>query len=181
MADNVKLLRANVTILAAYPEAFADPLKPKAAELNNQFVYDTNEDGMVFNVSCSILDDYDINMGEPDTDDTMTVCDVANVEDPTFDNYTVQFDTLRDKDVDAKGIFNMSYELFGGADRPFLFYKRIGKANTAPFLTDGSDIVSIFGTNTDNPVDIVEDNTMLQFGPRFKNTGVLEINYEVVS
>lgn len=34
---NEKLLPANVTLLLAYPEAFADPAEPTAAELNAQF------------------------------------------------------------------------------------------------------------------------------------------------
>lgn len=181
MAENVKQLRANVTILAAYPEAFADRTAPTAEELNDQFDATTNEDGMVFNISCAILDDYDLNMGDPETDDTLTVCDESNVETPTFDTYTAEIDALRDADVTAEGLFNLVYELFGGADCPFDLIKRIGKANDAEFLTDGSDVISSYGVKTDNPVDIVEDNTMLQFGPRFKNTGQLVINYGVTS
>ena len=57
MANDVKLLRGNVTVLAAFPEAFANPRTPTITELNDQFVYSTNEDAMVFNISCAIVDD----------------------------------------------------------------------------------------------------------------------------
>ena len=181
MATNEKTLRANVTILAAYPEAFANPNAPKAAELNDQFVYGTNEDAMVFNVSCGLLDDYTLNMEDPDTDDTLTVCDLGNVETPTFDNYSVEINALRDAEILDEGIYNMIFELFRSEGRPFILVKRIGKPNDAQFLTNGSDVVSLYGVETDFPVDVVEDNTMLQFGPRFKNTGFLVPNYLVVS
>ena len=74
-----KLLRANVGIWAAYPEAFEDPENPTAAELNDWFEYGTNEDAMVFNISCAILDDYTLNMADSDTDDSMSICDIGTV------------------------------------------------------------------------------------------------------
>lgn len=74
MTQNEKMLRGNVTILAAYPEAFADPTQPTAAELNDQFVPATNEDAMVFNISCALLDDATtLNLTDSETDDTRTI------------------------------------------------------------------------------------------------------------
>lgn len=179
--SNEKLLRANVTILAAYPEAFVDPTHPKAAELNDWFVYSTHETGKVKNISCAILDDYTLNMTDPDTDDSLSICDIGNVSTPTFDKYEVSLDGFRDKSLTDNGVFNLFYEAFAGADRPYWIIKRIGKPSTAIFLTDGSDVISMFGVNTDYPVDLVEDNTMLKSGARFKNTGDLNINYSVVA
>ena len=181
MAGNEKLLRGNVTILLAYPEAFADPTAPTAAELNDIFVYTSNEDAMVFDVSCATLDSYTMNMTDPETDTTMTVCDIGQVENPTFDNYEVSLDFLRDASVTGNGVFNLARDLTLSADRPFWAIKRIGKAQGAAFLTDGSDVISMFGVNTDFPSNLVEDNTLLQHGARFKNTGDLNINYSVVS
>jgi hypothetical protein len=176
-----KLLRANVQILAAYPEAFADPTAPTAAELNDQFAYGTNEDAMVFNISCAILDDYTLNMSDPETDDSISICDIGNVETPTFDNYEASLDGFRDRSVTDNGVFNLFFDLFKGVDRPFFLIKRIGKAQNAAYLTNGSDVISMYGVKTDFPVDLVEDNTMLQFGARFKTTGDLNTNYSVVS
>lgn len=179
MANFQKLLRANVTILAAYPEAFADPANPTAAELNDQFVYGTNEDAMVFNISCSILDDYTLNMADSDTDDSMSICDIGNVSSPTFANYEVSLDHFRDRDVDANGVFNMAFDIFKGPDRPFYIIKRIGYAQNAAFAA--GQTISMYGVDTDFPVDLVEDNTMLQFGSRFKPNGNLNINYELAA
>lgn len=182
MPDNVRMLRGNVTVLAAYPEAFANPSAPTAAELNAQFVYSTGEDKMVFNISCAIPDDaFTADLVDSETDDTRTVCDVGQVQNPTFSNYEISLDGLRDLSVTDAGVFNMFAELFRGVDRPFLIVTRIGKPSTAAFVTTGSDVVSIFGVNTDNPVDIVEDGSLIRHGARFKPSGFVLTNYRVVS
>lgn len=178
---NDKLLRANYTIMLAYPEYAVNPLKPTAVELNDQFVFDTNEDGIVFNVSCAILDDSanNVNQTSSDTDSTMTICDLAAVETPTFVNYEVSLDALRDEDIDAKGLYNLIRELTISPDRPFYVITRIGKSQNTAFAIN--DVISIFGVSTDNPVDIVEDNTLLGHGARFKPTGEYAINYKVAA
>lgn len=181
MADNQKVLRANVTILAAYPEAFADPANPTAAELNDVFAYTTNEDAFVFDISCATLDDYTLNLADSDTDDELSVCDVGNSPNPTFFNYDAELNFFRDKTVTDNGVFNLAWRLFRGEDRPFWLIKRIGKAQGATFLTDGSDVVSMYRVNTDLPTDVVEDGSNAKFGARFKTTGQVNINFSVTS
>lgn len=174
---NEKLLPANVTLLLAYPEAFADPVEPTAAELNAQFNFGAGIGNMVFNVSCATLDDYTMNQTESDTDDTRTVCDEGEVSNATFQNYEVSLDFLRDESVVDAGVFNMAAELTRSADRPLLAIKRIGKKNDATFAI--GDSVSIFAVNTDYPQDIVEGGSLLAHGARFKPTGQLAVNYEL--
>jgi hypothetical protein len=181
MADNQKVLRANVTILAAYPEAFADPANPTAAELNDVYDPVANPDGMVFDISCATLDDYTLNLTDSDTDDELSVCDVGNSSSPTFYNYDIELDFFRDKSVTDNGVFNLAWRLFRGVDRPFWLIKRIGKAQGATFLTDGSDVISMYGATTDLPTDVVEDNANAKFGARFKTNGRVNINYSVVA
>jgi len=176
--SNEKLLRGNITVLAAYPEAFANAKAPTSEELNDLFDATTNPDGMVFDISCAITDDsYSINVTDSDTDDTRTICQIGQVQNPTFQNYEVSFDVLRDKDITAQGVFNLAFNLFIAPDRPFWIITRIGAPHGTPAAV-GQDI-KMFGVTTDNPVDIVDDNTMLKFGPRFKNTGELLVNYRL--
>lgn len=174
-----KLLRGNVKIVAAYPENFADPTAPTAAELNDLFVYGTNEDAKVFDISCAILDDYTLNMTDSDTDDSLSICDIGNVSTPTFANYEASLDFFRDRSVTDNGVFNLAFDLFKGPDRPFYLIKRIGPAQSAAFAV--GQTISMYGVNTDFPVDLVEDNTMLQFGGRFKPSGDLNINYTIAA
>ena len=175
-----KLLRSNITVLWAYPEAFEDPANPTAAELNDQFVYGTNEDAMVFNISCAILDDgFTASVTDSETDDSRTICDIGQVENPTFTTYEVSLDAFRDQSVTDNGLFNLFFDLFKGIDRPGWIITRIGKENSAPFLTDGSDDIKQFGLTTDYPNDLVEDNSMVRFGARFKTTGEIQINKRI--
>lgn len=174
-----KMLRGNVSVLAAYPEAFADPTAPTSAELNNQFVFTTNEDGMVFDISCASMDDLTLNMTDPDTDNSMTVCDISTVDNPTFDNYEASIDTLRDSSVTAAGVYNMARELFMAPDRPFYLIKVIGVAHGTAFAA--GDVVSIYGFNTDYPIDVVDGKSMVRQGNRFKPSGFLLSNYTLVA
>lgn len=180
---NEKLMRANFTVLAAYPEAFADPANPTAAELNDQFTYDpADKFKKVFNISCALVDDSSIpTVTDSETNDERTICTIGNVENPTFTTYEVSMDAFRDKNVDDQGVFNLFFNLFNSLDRPYYIITRVSKPSDAPFLTDGSDDIKMFGVNTDNPIDLIDDGSMLKFGARFKNTGNVLINYRVES
>src|SRR5690606_30727457 len=103
-----KMLRGNVTIVAAEPEAFADASAPTAAELNNAT--------LVYNISCAITDDYTLNMTDSDTDDSRSICDIGQVATPTFYNYEASLDGFRDADVDAAGVYNLFRDLFRAPD-----------------------------------------------------------------
>jgi hypothetical protein len=177
---NEKLLRANVTVLLAYPEAFADPLHPSAAELNDQFVFTTNEDAMVFNVSCAIEDSsLTANFTDSDTDDERTICDEGAVQTPTAKNYEFSLDFFRDKNVDAAGLFNLGFRLVQNPDRPFYGITRIGVSRDTAFA-NGQD-VSIFGLTTDNVQDIVDSGANTKAGARFQYTGQAKENYRLGS
>lgn len=172
-----KLLRSHITVLAAYPEAFADPAKPTVAELNDQWS-STNKDAKVFNISCAIADDgFTANVTDSETDDSRTICTVGAQQTPTFEQYEVSFDAFRDKNITDVGVFNTFFNLFNGPDCPYFIVTRIGETNTTAFA-EGQDI-KMFGVTTDYPTDIVDDNTPIKFGARFQNTGEVLINYRL--
>lgn len=173
--SDAKLLRGNVTVMFAYPEAVATWAKPTIAELNDIFLYGENEDAMIFNISCAIVDGYTLGMNDPDTDSTRTICDVGNVENPTNDTYEGSFDALRDEDVDANGVFNLARDLTLGPDRRLWVIERVGERNNAPFAT--GQVISMYEFNTDWPDELLEDNSPIQHGIRLKPTGNLHINH----
>lgn len=166
---NRKLLRGNVKIVAAYPEAFADPAQPTADELNNS--------DFVFDISCAIEDSYELNMTESETSDSRSICDIGQVATRTFENYSASFDLFRDRDVTANGVFNLAFNLFKAPDVPFILIKRIGPRQADPFAV--GNIISMYSVDTDLPLDIIEDGTELMFGARFRPTGGVNVNHEV--
>ena len=177
---NEKLLRARILVLLAYPEAFADPLKPTAEELNERFVYTSNEDGMVFDISCAIEDSsLTANFVDSDTDDERTICDEGAVQTPIAKNYEFNMDGFRDKNVDAAGIFNLLWRLTQTPGRPFYGVLRVGHDRSTP-VSDGQDI-SIFGLTTDNQQDVVDTGANTKVGVRFQYTGQSKENYRVGS
>lgn len=164
-----KLLRANVAIYAAYPEAFANAATPTAAELNDAT--------MVHNISCAIEDSYTLNMTDSDTDDTISICDIGDVQTPTFQNYEASLDGFRDVDPAFDGFYNLFFRLFKAIDVPYILIKRIGKPQDEPWVA--GDIASLYEVRTDNPVDLIGDNEMIRLGARFKPTGNVNVNVEV--
>lgn len=174
-----KMVRGNVTLLAAFPEAVADWTKPTPAELNKLFTFDaTNVDNMVFNISCAVEDGYTLGLTDPSTTSKRSVCDVSEVQTPTYDNYEASFDLFRDEDQTAKGLYNMARELFLGPDIVFIMIERIGKSNSAPFAA--GDVISAYRFRTDYPLDVVEDNEVIMTGIRPKATGDAPlVNYEL--
>lgn len=166
---NRKVLRGNVRIVAAYPEAFEDPENPTADELNDEaFVHD---------ISCAIEDGYTLNMTDSDTSDSRSICDIGQVSTPTFENYDAELDGFRDLDPEADGYFNRFFNLFKAPDIPYILIKRIGVGQREEFK-DG-DIISMYSVETDYPEDIVEDGSEVMLGARFRATGGININYEV--
>lgn len=175
-----KTLRGNIRVLMAYPEAFVDPLSPTDDELNDQFVYTSNEDAMVFNVTCAIEDSsFTANFTDSDTDDERTLCDEGAVQTPIAKNYEVSWDVFRDKDVDAAGVYNLAWRLAMTPDRPFYVYVSTDADQDAAFA-DGQD-VSIFGVTTDNPQDVVDTGSNTKVGVRFQYTGKAKENFKLGS
>lgn len=171
-----KLLRGHFSVYAFFPEALEDWANPTALDLNNAV---TN--GLGFDISCALTDDsVDINMTDSETDDSISICDIGNVSTPTFFNYSVTFDSFRNGPTSvspAVAVYELPVALFAQPDRPFYIVKRIGPAQGTVFAT-GQEI-SIFGVNTDNPVDILGDGENILFGSRFKASGRLYTNKEL--
>lgn len=168
---NERLAPANVTIWAAYPEAFADLASPTVAEMNNT--------DMVFNISCAIADDYTLNPTDSDTDDSRTICDEGDVQNLTFENFEAMLNSFRDADLAAPGVFNKFFELFKAKGCPYVLIKRLGKNHSEPAVLD--DVLSFFRVETDHPSDEVDDTTNIMFGARFIPKGEINNLYKLVA
>lgn len=176
-----KLLRGNWSVYAFFPEAVADWSVLSAAELNAAI---TN--GLGFDISCALTDDStSINQTDDDTDDSISICDIGNVETPTFFNYEVSFDSFRNgpatgpNAVAQTPVYNLPPQLFSAPDLPFFIVKRIGPVQGVAF--DAGHIVSVYGVNTDYPTDVLADGSNILFGSRFKPNGQLNTHKSLVA
>lgn len=166
-----KLLRANIRIDWAYPEAFADFTAPTVAELNNA--------AFVKNISCAIEDSYTLNQTDSDTDDSISICDDGDVSTPTFVNYEATLPLFRDADLAANGVYNLAFNLAKSIDVPVILIKRIGLPQSDAH--EVGETISMYAFNTDNPSDLVEDTSMIRLEAHFKPTGSIVSNYKVVA
>lgn len=168
-----KLLRGNFSVYAFYPEALTNWAAPTGTALQAAVTA-----GLGFDISCALTDDsVSINLTDSDTDDSMSICDIGNVETPTFFNYEVTFDSFRNGPVSAGArvaVYDLPVNLFSGPDRPFYIVKRIGTPQGTD-LAAGQN-VSIYGVNTDYPTDILGDGENILFGSRFKPNGQVYTN-----
>lgn len=177
MAGN-KLLRGHFSVYAFLPEAVADWTALSAAELNAAIA-----NGLGFDISCALTDDsVDINLTDSDTDDSISICDIGNVQTPTFFNYNVSFDSFRNgpASVGAQvAVYELPVDLFSGADRDYYIAKRIGPAQGTAFAA-GQEL-SVYGVNTDFPTDILGDGENILFGSRFKANGQVYTNATIAA
>lgn len=163
-----KLLRPNVGIYVATSDAFVNWAAPTLAELTAP--------AKVFNISQAVADNYTLNMTDSDVDNSLSITDNAQVDTPTLYNYEASMDGFRDSNLAAASVYNKFRDLFGTAAAGTKYYiiKRIGKAHDAAWAV--TDMFSIFGVTTDNPVDIVADGAMIMLGARFLTTGEVKVN-----
>jgi hypothetical protein len=172
-----KVLRGNVTIWAAFPEARTDWSAPDASVIALDVA-----DGLIVDISCAITDDSaeSLNETDPATDDTQSVCDIASVETQTYRNYEAELDGFRNKTgTTDTPYYNTFYDLFNGVGREYWLVKRVDKAQGATVAA--GDILSAFLFETDYGTDIAEDGGLTYFGARFKPQGEIYTNVSVVA
>lgn len=175
MAEGDRLYRKAVTIDLYYPEAFDDFKAPTVAELNDP----------EFRVELScVLDEAntEFTLNDPDTDDSMSFCDEAGVENPTVDNPLVTLSIFRDADNDAVAptdLYNIAFEHLNRPDIPYWAVLRVGPDSDTPYAVN--DRVNIVGIRTDNPVDDYADKQNIRLTNTTLPTGDINWRYKVVA
>lgn len=131
------------------------------------------------NVSCAILDDVTLGLGDSETDTELTICSIGNEADPTFANIEAQITGLRDKNKADTGVFNLFTQLNVGVDTRYGWVDRIGYASDAAFAS-GQD-VSVYDALNDVPLDIREDRGNLKIQQNPKPSGNFIDRYTLLS
>ena len=142
--SDTRLYRENIFLGLAFVEAFADWQAPTAAELNGALVEDLtcalNEDGTTFD------------LGDSDTDDSLSFCQVAGAVSPTFMNPEVVYEAFRSKDATDDNVANTAFGLLAFPDVEYFAILRVGKDSDVAFAV--GDRVSLVRVSTDYPVDV---------------------------
>lgn len=169
---NERMYRKNVTFVLAEPEVFASRSTPTAAELNNA--------ALVSNVTCALWeDDTEFTLGDPETDEGLTFCSDAGETFATFDNPTVTFAALRDKDRTANGIFQRAFERLAFPDSAYIAILRIGKDSDQVFAI--GDQIKMVAVKTDLPTDEIGSGDNVRIQQAFLANGFVNWNYTVAA
>lgn len=175
--------KADGTLVIVSPTGTTAPFfAPTAAVLNAwRTVVTTAATGAQHggNVSCAILDDVQLGMGESELDTELTICSIGNEADPTFANIEAQITGLRDKNKADTGIFNLFTQLNVGVDTRYGWVDRIGYRSDEAFAIDQD--VSIYDALNDVPLDQKEDRGNLKLQQNPVPTGNFIDRYTIAS
>lgn len=173
-----KTLRGNTTIWAVRPEAFSAAeweAGVSAAKWATMLAA-----GLITDISCAIEDGYSLNATGSATDSSMSVCDIAEVESPTYKEYEASLDLFRNKPgtIDTP-IYDVALSLFDGLDTPYYLVKRVDKPQGVPVAAGHT--LSAFSVTTDYGQDSVDDGSMTMYGARFKTPGGIATNIDALA
>lgn len=157
-----KMLAPNETIWWIDKADLADYKAPKASEITN--------DGV--NISCAIVEGYNLGSTDPQTDTTRTICDEGNVQNPTNSQYEASLTAFRDANIgDNASVFNTFYNLFAQPDAEGYLIRRVGEKSTV--AAAATQDVEVFGVTSDFPqsIDGGENAPPIQMTVPFLPTG----------
>lgn len=171
-----KTLRGNVTIWAVRPEAFTDWTQPISLA-----AWDTAlANGLINDISVAVEDSYKLAASGSKTDNSMSVVDIAQVDNPLYSNYTATLDLFRNKPGTTDSpAYDIALSLFDGVGIAYYLVLRTDKAQGS--AVEVGDILSSFGVTTDYLVDSVADGSMILANQVFKPTGDLHPYLTVVA
>ena len=159
-------------------------IEAATAALLNYFINITNPDdtGASWggNVTCSIIDDWNLALTDSATDDTRTLCSVGQSQDLTFYNYDATMNFLRDIDpTDGTSEFNLPINLLSGPDIPYVIAHRIGyKHDAAAAIGQEWHFYYVW---TDHSIPVASDGDNLGLGQTFVTKGIINFKHELAA
>lgn len=132
------------------------------------------------NVTCTILNDWTLEMKASDTKDAKTLCSVGDSEDLTFYNYDAKMNFLRDVDPsDTSSEFNLPFSLTNAPDVAYLVAHRLGYSHT-----DAAAIGQewhFYYVWTDHAIPASSDGEYQAIGEAFIPKGILNFKFELAA
>lgn len=162
-----KMMSPNTTIWWVPLAGIVNPMAPTVAEINAGT-----------NISCAIVTGYTLGATASDTDDSKSICDDANVQTPTFDNYEANLTFFRSDLVAATAIYTTAFNLFKVPRVEGYLVSRQGKKSDQ--VAAAGDYVSVFRVISDSPADVDAEGAAVQFTVPFLPQGVLNLNFKLV-
>lgn len=132
------------------------------------------------NVSCAVLDDWNVAMKDSSTKDVRTLCSRGQSQELTYFNYDAVMNFLRDLDPqDATSEFNLAANLVDAPDVPYIIAHRVGYDRDT--LVTGTQTWHMYYVWTDWAIPSFGDDDYQALGETFVAKGVVNWNAEVTA
>jgi hypothetical protein len=132
------------------------------------------------NVTCSVIDDWNLALTNSDTSDVRTLCSVGQSQELTFYNYDAVMNFLRDVDPsDDTSDFNLAAQLVGAPDIPYVIAHRVGYSHTEDAAV-GQEW-HFYYVWTDHSIPASGDGEYLATGQTFIKKGIINFKHEVAA
>lgn len=168
---NTRLYRENVTIALVLPEAFADWETPTVAELNGALSY---------NITCALNEDgTTFDLGDSDTDASLSFCQAAGAVSPTYYNPSVTLEAFRSDDGVDVNTANTAFGLMAFPDIEYFAVLRVNGSSDEAFAI--GEHVSLVRVKTDFPVDVAGAGENIRISNAMLSQGDVNWNYEIAA
>lgn len=168
----------------ASKRAFANWQAPTVAELNANPT--NNPHGLIWNLTCAISqDDTTHDLGDSDTDDELSFCQVAGAENPSTKQADIQWTIFRDQnawvttDTNSESVANLAFSLLAWRGIEYFAIASVGKAYDQPF--EVGDQLKMAEVATDYITDVIEAGSSVKGTQSFLARGSILWNYSIAS
>lgn len=173
---NERLFNPAIRFWLAFPEAFADWKNPTAAEMNAN--PDNDLDGLIFNITCAVNQDgTNFDLGDSDTDDSLTFCQVAGAVNPTSYNPDITFEIERSKDPLQKNTANVAFGLMAWKGVEMFAIMSVGE-EPGKSVAAGEKLKLARGA-FDFPTDVIGSSENVRLTQTLANRGDVNWNHTV--
>lgn len=183
MADT-RLYDPAVRIYLASPLAFADWQNPTTAELNANPTNDPN--GLIWNLTCAVdRADSTFDLGDAETDDSLSFCQVYGTTNPTSYNPEIVFSIFRSKtpwvvsDPATENTANLAFSLLAWRGVEYFAIISVGERYDEGFAV--GDEVKMARVATVDPTDVIGSGEMTKLTQNFAARGDVNWNHTLAA
>jgi hypothetical protein len=174
MADE-RLYAPTTRFWLAAPIAFADWTAPTTTEFA-----DGISAGIIVELTCALNQDgTQFDKDDSDTDDSLSFCQVAGAEDPTFHNATIVYEVFRSRDELDDNTATTAFEWLAWPDIEYFAIRSVGKGPGETVAV--GDRISMARVKTDYPVDVYGSAENIRLQQNFLFQGDLAWNIRMAA
>lgn len=172
MAD-IRLQGNKYRFFLAFPEAFEDWQNPTVDELNANPTNSPN--GLIFHITCALnVDGTTFDLGDSETDDSLTFCQVAGSVNPTSYVPEIVFEAFRSADRLDQNTATLLHSLLAWRGVEMFAGMSIGREPDDDFVE--GDRIKMALVATDWSTDVMGTGEQIRFNQDFANRGSVAWN-----